>query len=462
MSALGRGARGARGASRWLEPLLAAVVMANFAYALWYWYTYGYLPQPFFYSPSDMWGDWFNVVYWSYDPGTYDTYKTVYPPLSFVFLRVFSLGHCYPIVGNPLDYSAGLAARDCDWLGIVTFHAIYLATIVVTAVTYWRADRRTALWRSYALVAGFPMLQGLEHANLIIPTFLLVVLAFGPLVRSARVRWLCLGLAVNFKIYVIAAIMPGLIRRRWLWTEGALIACVAVWLVTYALLGRGTPGEVYENITAFADSSASTFLDVWFPATNAALIAMLGHWQSPLLGILGSRNIDILLVALPAAQRIAQLAIVLACAAAWLRPECVTRHRLTNFGISFALITSESGGYTVILIFFFTFLEQWRGFGAKWAIVVCYILCIPGDIPVDSFPEAVAETFLPANTVIQRFSVMIGPFLRPTLLLTVPLALSLSTIADVWRDVRTAGWRGRRRFRHDLPLFTGGLPVAAE
>lgn len=447
--------------NRWLEPLFCLVIAGGLVYAVWHMITIGYLPQPFFYEPADMWGDWFNVSYWAHDLGSYDTYGAVYPPLSFVFLNIFSLDSCYPIANSAGDFGAGLAARSCDWLGVAMVQVVYIINIFVIAAAYTKHDRKTAPWRAFALAAGFPTAEAFEHANLIIPTLTLVVLGYGPLLKSSWARWLCIGLAVNFKVYVIASIIPQLLRRRWRWVEGALISVVSVYLVTYAILGRGTPTEIFDNITQFANTGASNILDVWFPATFLALEALLDNWQGPLMGVLGSYWVNFLLFLLPALQHTVQASIVIASVAAWVRPEAIPRYRLSNLGISLALVTSESGGYSVILPFFFTLLEPWKGVGRKWAIIAVYILCIPLDIPIDKAPEVVRDTFLPSRTVIANYSIMIGPFIRPLFFYSIPFALSMVTLREVWDDIRTQGWSQRYRFRRDAPLLPGITPPVA-
>jgi hypothetical protein len=179
------------------------------------------------------------------------------------------------------------------------------------------------------------------------------------------------------------------------------------------------------------------------------------------MGVLGSFWVNFLLVLLPTLQHTVQASIVIASVAAWMRPEAITRYRLSNLGISLALITSESGGYSVILTFFFTLLEPWKGIGRKWAIIAVYILCIPLDIPIDKAPELVRDTFLPARTVIANYSIMIGPFIRPLFFYSIPFALSLVTLREVWDDIRTQGWSQRYRYRRDAPLLPGiAAPMA--
>lgn len=80
---------------RKVEAILSAVILGVLVYCATFAYVYNYLPQPFFYEPADTFADWFNTSYWARNLGTYDTWATLYPPLSFVFLR--SLDWIYAI-----------------------------------------------------------------------------------------------------------------------------------------------------------------------------------------------------------------------------------------------------------------------------------------------------------------------------------------------------------------------------
>ena len=384
-------------------------------------------------SRQEIWMDWFATSWWAHDPGMYDVWGTIYPPLAFVFLKIASVSACYPGDGR-----FAFAARDCDWLGVVALHGFYLVNIVLAARIFTRIDRRTALPRSIALAMGVPMAGALERGNLLIPAFTAVMLAYGPLVRSARLRWLAAGIAINFKVYLVAALFPQLLRRRWRWFEGAAAATVAVYLVTFGLLGDGTPHQIYANIVAYAaGEQAVTFLDAQFAATYAPLLSVMDGQST------GSATVDAALVVLPAALHLTQLSILLAAAAAWLRPEAVPMFRLTNLALSLALITAEAGGYTLVFALYFTFMERRRGLGTTWAIIACYLMALPFDVRLGDAAD---------------HEWTLGPLLRPALMMSVPLALSCVTIADVWRDVRRDGWKDRRRFRHDRLVWTRGAP----
>ena len=56
--------------NRWLEPLFCAIIAGGLIYAVGHMLIVGWLPQPYFYEPMDMWGDWFNVSYWAHDKCT--------------------------------------------------------------------------------------------------------------------------------------------------------------------------------------------------------------------------------------------------------------------------------------------------------------------------------------------------------------------------------------------------------
>jgi hypothetical protein len=447
-------------ANRWLEPLLALAIAAGIVRAILYFQEYGHLPQPFFFEPNDVWMDWFNTSYWAHDRGVYDTWRTIYPPLSFVFLGIFGKASCY-------TGAEGYSSRDCDWVGVVSLHAFFLLNALLIARTFWKIDRSTAIPRTFALAAGLPMLYALERGNLIIVTFTCVLLAFGPLVRSARLRWLAVGLAVNFKVYLVAALFPQLLRRRWRWFEGAVLATISVYLTTYAILGAGTPYEIYDNIANFSGVyQAINFLDLWYAGTYTPLVSLLTGSVFPIISIVGSDRAETWSQVLPLLLHGVQATILLAAIAAWLRPEVVPMYRLTNLGASLALITAESGGYTQVILIFFVFMEKWKGMGRKWAIVACYLLCIPADIVIHRLNPALRDSFLAGRPVIVEYAITVGPFVRPALIMSLPFALACVTIRAVWIDIQRQGWKTRWRFRRDAPIMVGSgkaiPPSAAE
>lgn len=430
------------------------MVLIGIVYCGVFLYINKALPPPFFFEPSDTYADWFNTAFWSRNSGAYDTWKTVYPPLSFLFVRVLGLDRCYP-TRRPYDFSAGLDARDCDWVGMASIWLIVLINIVLVYLAYRKLDRQKAIPRTICVALGLPMLDALERGNLALITFTCLLLALGPLLKSARLRWIAAGLTVNFKIYLIAAIIPLVLKRRWRWVESALISVVIVYLLSYAAFGRGSLFELAQNIRDFADAKASNILDVWYTTTYKSLIALLDSDTFPLAMIIGSRNVELLGIIVPTLAHTTQALLLLAFAAIALRPEPVPSYRVAALAILLVMVTSEAGGYSQIYFMLFVMMEPWRGFGRRWAVIACYILAIPLDIIVDKTPAIATYSYLGGGPTFINYFVTIGPFIRPLLIMTIAWALSLVTIRQVWGDVRIQGWANRWRFRHDVPLLPG-------
>ena len=303
------------------------------------------------------------------------------------------------------------------------------------------------------------MLDGLERGNLIMPAFTCFLLAHGPLLRSARMRWLMAGLTINFKIYLIGSIFAYPIKRRWRWFEGAILATVSVYIISWGLLGAGTPAELVQNLTSWNTQvgSAGSLLDLWYATSFAPVVAVLNNPFYPINLELGSWPPEFFGAHLPHLVLFTQLTIVAAAATAWLRPEVIPTYRLVNFATTIALVTIEPGGYAQALMMLLTFFEPWRsGVAVRIALVCCYLLAIPGDILLGPVLPQTNNGFLNTGPLFYSYYISLGPFFRPAFVIVVPIALSCATFAAVWRDIRVQGWRGRWRFSRDLPIMVGG------
>lgn len=440
-----------------IEWLFAASVVGGAIYCVAHLLVEGYFPAPLFYDSTDTWMDWFNTAAYAVNGGAYAAWNSIYPPLSFVFLRLTSIDSCFVAVEPGF-------ARRCDWLGVATLHGFYVANILIVSLAYLRIDRRTALPRSLAMAFGLPMLTALDRGNLVVVCFTCFALAYSPLLGSSRAKAIAAGLAINFKVYLIAAVLPHLLRRRWRWVEMALLSTVFVYLVTYAWYGSGTPGEIIRNIAEFAEGGdATNFLDGWAAGTYKPVLNLLTNPVSPIINLLGSSTVEVLVVVIPLLVVLAQGLIVVAAAAAALRPESVPVFRLTNLGVCLALMTSESTSYTNAFVLFLVFMERWRGPARITALIAAYLLALPLDVLMFRLPPINRHAFFIDREIFVAYAVTYGPLVRPGLLLAIGGAIGCATIADVWRDVRRQGWRDRQRFRRDLPLLlAGGRPPSRE
>ena len=426
---------------RWVEWVLFLVM-------LWWCFTMArdamsleYLPQPFFYDTDDTFRDWFSTAIWAHEEGAYDTWLTVYPPLSFLILKVLGTPSCY-------EYAPWATVRDCDWVGLAALHAIYVVNAVLLSICFLRIDRKTALPRAFTITAGMPMLFGLERGNIILLCFTFMMLGYGPLLRSARLRLLFVGLAVNMKVYLIAGVLIHLVRRRWLWTELALLSTLGVYLVTYLLFGDGSPAQIVGNLINFATGTKpNQLLDFWYPNTYVALRYVLAESDAPVNNFMGSDTVDAIVLAIDISVHTAQAVILAATAAAWFRPELVTPYRLTLLGLSFAMITTETSAYTQPMLFLFVFMERWKGWLRPLAIGSVYLLCLPGDYGVGSSGAFLQYSYLWGHYVTADRFLAVGMFTRPFLLMLPSTFLGLHTILLVAKDVRAHGWQSNWRYR---------------
>jgi hypothetical protein len=93
------------------EWFMAGLVVLVALRGVVYFAINGYLPEPFFYESSDTWMDWFNTAWWAHNKGIYDSWASIYPPISFVILRVLGISHCYasPAAGPSRGCATGWA-----------------------------------------------------------------------------------------------------------------------------------------------------------------------------------------------------------------------------------------------------------------------------------------------------------------------------------------------------------------
>ncbi|MCI4590454.1 DUF2029 domain-containing protein [Sphingobium sp. BYY-5] len=420
---------------------------AALAHMVWYFVEYGYLRQPFFYEPSGTWMDWFSLSYYAHNKGAYDVEQTIYPPLSFVLMKVLGISQCYA-------NNASEMARACDWLGSVGLCGFYLLSVILTFLHFRKVDRSTYIPRSIALAFGLPLVYAFERGNLVFIAYSFYLLAFGPLLRSARLRWLAAGIVINLKVYLVAAILAPLARRRWMAVEGALIATIGVYLLSWMILGEGSPIQILRNLVGYSSGfGAQRLLDVWY-ASSLVPIRTLMQSEFPLYSAFSSKQVEAIYLSATMLTFITQGLAVAAVAATFLRPEVVSNHRVILFGAIVALSTKEAGGYTQVFLLVSIFMESWRGWARPIAIILGYSLCIPDDIIIPAgMPPIVRDSFLSGQEVSAQYGIGAIALLRPIIMFMACNCLAVATLLDVWKDIRSQGWKERWRYRRDWPLL---------
>lgn len=416
--------RTARPFPPWLEWALALAVLAALAIVAVRFVRDGYLPQPFFYDVTDPLMDLYSTAYWAHHPGAYSVWASVYPPLSFAFLRLISIPGCY--VSDPFW------ARDCDWLARYALYALYALDLAVIYGTYRKADRVTALPRSIALGLSLPMLYGLDRGNLVIPCFAAFALGYGRLLSRERSRIAALAVAVHFKPYLLLVALPRAAARHWRWLAvlGALLG--AVYVVTYAVYGGGAPWELIRSARTFSAVTGDNFWEKIYASTSFAPLLRFAASDFPLLQYVDSRVADRLAVAFSAALWAGVLATGAVYVAALRAPGRVSPRRLAASTICLLLALSESSGpYALIFPLFLVFAERWKGAAGAVILTSAYLLCLPIDYTFLTVFQGPMRAWWSGREVYVEFGVAVGQFARPLLLLALLYALAWSNGRDL-------------------------------
>ena len=421
---------------------LMLLVVAGFAWTVNRFVVDGRLPQPFIYDPSDTFMDWFNTAYWSHHSGTYSVWRAVYPPLSFAFLKVFGIPSCYT--------NDAFAARDCDWVGIAAIYVSYIGCVVLAFLSLRKADPGTAVFRGVAFGIGLPLIFTLERGNLILPCFWAFVIAHGDLTRSRWARALAAALTINFKPYLLAPVLGLLVQRRWRALELAGIASIVVYIVSYAIVGEGSPAEMAANAANWVQFVGSLWFEGIYYTTSYAPFLNFNNDKFPTRDFIDGRTVDMIMAAIPVAIRVTEALAALAIVGAWLQPRALPARRVAAMLLAASMAVSSPGGYGYTFLVFLVFLEPWERPGPIVAIVSAYLLCVPYDYVLSRFVTLEGNSWLAGHSVTAPLGMAVGSFLRPALGLAIAWGLALDSI---WLAARAH--REHRPILHPHPRFAG-------
>lgn len=410
----------------WIEWCFGAAILAALVGLVWDVLVLGYLPDPFLHAKADTFNDWYNPAYWANNHGVYSEWRSIYPPFSFVFVRLFTKPECYA-------YSVD-SARGCDPTGIVVLTVLTIVNFILAWRVFRKVDASTALPRALAVGLGFPVLYAWERGNLIVPCFTAFILAYGNLLKSARLKALFAAISLNFKPYLILALAGRAVKRDWLWLEWCGLTFVAIYSVSYVVIGDGGPLTIARNVLSFAHTPGLDLIS--FTTTYTAILTILDQpW--PMIELIGSRPVEVAEFLVPLPIYVGMIG-VLACLtyATW-RPASFTRTRFSALMlILFMSISTVPGGYSVEYAVFFVFYERWRGLGRILALICAYLWCIPYDINFTNIYHDLGYSFLGQRVVEYELAISWGQLLRPGLLLLMEYGLVCAAAADIIRDLR--------------------------
>ncbi len=419
----GRSIRSAGHVSEWI---LTSLIVAGFINVVYRFFVDGRLPQPFIFDTNDTFMDWYNTAEFAHRFGAYEVWHSVYPPLSFVFIRIFSIHDCY-------TYSS-LYGRDCDPIGWITLLVAFCVACLLAGRAFRFNDLSTSRLRTIAFSLSFPMLFALERGNLIIVTLIFFILAYDGVARSNWLRAVSLAMTINFKPYLIIPCLAYAIKRKWLIMELCAIGSIFIWIGAYVVMGVGTPVDVLTNMRDFIRAGQNNIWELAFYTTSLNSFLPFNTNVFPTRDYLASNIVDLFFAVNYYAVRLTMAFAVVSLAFSFLQPKVLSKSRIAAILIGAYFVWSSPGGYAETFIVFLVFLEKRSSCLIAITVFMAYLISIPYDyVFYGLFHTFDAKNWLSGRPVSTDYGLSVGIFARPALLLIMVWGLILDSLVMVAR-----------------------------
>jgi hypothetical protein len=382
-------------------------IIAGFFYYFYCLIANGYLPSPFVYTKSETFMDLFNPMYWAYNDGRYTDWGAVYPPLSFLILKLINFVFAGSVHGS------AAVMRDNSLIVIAGFILIYLAVpAAVLKTKLWEVlPTRKKILIYFVIICSTPMLFALERGNLIV--LCLLLLAF-VLSRIGFVRCLCIALLINIKPYFALLMIYYIARKNW----KGFATCVALSGLIFAVSGLLLDNHFlvfFVNLLDFSRANGVFSLKemLALPSSISAFSYALKHPDGVMLAACFLSPVIIaIIVYVIEATKWGVIAISLAI----LSTRSSVMRDAEIFTLLVVVITNlgvSVGGYS--LIFYIALIPVFIKMRAKW---LCIGLLVVMAMPLDIIPlmsEFLGKNFsyLSDSYVGVQWTLGLGSVIRP-------------------------------------------------
>jgi hypothetical protein len=415
---------------RLIELIGAVLILLGLLRVYMLFNSNGYLPAPFVFDVSDTFMDWFNTAFWAHNGGAYSSWRTVYLPLSFVITGLFGDPRCYN--NRPYD------ARDCDVFGIVFILLMYAGCILVSWLAFRKRDPSTALFRTVAIGCGGPLLYALERGQLIMLTYIAMVMLYGNLLRTRGQFVATAAFMANTKVYMVMPLFSLVVKRQWRLFELCLIATVALYIVTLAIVGEGTPLEILSNLQNWFSIRLGTVWDEMLYSTTYKPFLQLDVYQFPVRDYIKQEQVDAAVVFIKSYVFLSRLIAFLCIGLAWLYPKAISSSRLVYLILMQSFINQNPGGYAITLIVFLLFLEKARSPATTIAIIGAYLISVPGDVTLVKLIDVTRTSWLSGQYVLSEYVAPWGALIRPGIMAIILWAIAIESLIEFHRAMRHA------------------------
>jgi hypothetical protein len=212
--------------THWILWVFLGINLLGLMFYINYFYENQYLPSPFVHDKTNTFMDFFNTMQWAYDEGRYSEWRSVYPPLVFIFLKFINIVF---LGGPPADAEA---IRQNSPL-LITFLIIIYLLIPISVM-------RTNIWKDillknkiilfFIIIFSSPMLFALERGNIILIAPILISLMIS---NAGFLRSFSIAVLINIKPYFALLLLFYLTQKDW----KGLIYCTAVSGLLFLITG---------------------------------------------------------------------------------------------------------------------------------------------------------------------------------------------------------------------------------
>lgn len=407
-----------------LSLLFFLILVQSFGLA-WYGFCLfktGYLPIPFVDDKNDTFMDFFHTLFWSVREGSYSEWGSVYPPLTFIFLKLVTW-----MIGISEQFPDAFSLREnCPKFQ----HFIVSLYILIPALCFFSKDwnrflkpQKTLIY--LLLITSAPFLFGMERGNLIVITLPLISLLLS--VENRNLQAWILAILINLKPYFLVLTFLFILRDSWKSLISTLIYSGFIFLITGWAL---EPDFIllFSNIIAHSEN-ADTLFSI---RTILALPSTISVFSHVLKSDIAQNSR--LLSQLPLNFSVLSSAVVLlnqltlaACAGViWLN-----RSKLKDQQVIAALLIIITnwllniGGYSLLFYLpILPVLSELR-FSKCFLIIIC-VLSAPLDwIVIFRGPLEQQFSFLAGTPIIFHWELGLGSLLRPILNFSLLLGITI-------------------------------------
>ncbi len=191
--------------------LIVLIQVLGVSYFVLHFHTQQYLPSPFVYDKSNTFMDLFNPLYWANNEGRFDIWKSIYPPLNFIILKIISF------IFNEESRIINAFAMRGEGQAIILFYSMIFFIFPVFLVTSAKWEKvvknkyQALLWY-LIIITNAPLLFMFERGNLILLCFTSL-----PLLLSEfwLLRIVAMSILVNIKTYFVGVAIVLIIKKNY-------------------------------------------------------------------------------------------------------------------------------------------------------------------------------------------------------------------------------------------------------